>query len=69
MVLREKLKFHFPVRIIQGTADTSVDIETANQLFNNIISTDMELIFLKNEDHRFSSVKALKLIERTLKNL
>ena len=69
LVLREKLKFHFPVRIIQGTADTSVDIETANQLFNNIISTDMELIFLKNEDHRFSSVKALKLIERTLKNL
>lgn len=69
LVLREKLNLQFPVRIIQGTADTSVEIDTANQLFNNIISPDLELIFLKDEDHRFSSIKALKLIERTLKNL
>jgi esterase/lipase len=69
LVLREKLMFQFPVRIIQGTADASVDIDTANRLFNNVISPDLELIFLKDEDHRFSSIKALKLIERTLKNL
>ena len=69
LVLRQKLRFNFPVRIIQGTADTSVEIRTANQLFNNIISPDLELILLKDEDHRFSSIKGLKLIERTIKNL
>ena len=49
--------------------DTSVEVDTTLQLFNNIMSPDVELVLLKDEDHRFSSPKGLKLIERTLANL
>lgn len=69
LVLREKLDLPFPVRLLQGSADTSVEVDTTLQLFNNIMSPDVELVLLKDEDHRFSSPKGLKLIERTLTNL
>ena len=69
LVMREKLDLPFPVRLLQGTADTSVEVDTAIKLFNNILSPDLELVLLKDEDHRFSSPKGLKLIEKTLTNL
>ena len=65
LVLREPLDFQVPVRVLQGTADMSVEVKTAIRLFNHINANDIELTLLKGEDHRFSSDQALSLIKRT----
>tara|TARA_B110000444_G_scaffold43629_1_gene39616 strand:- start:134 stop:868 length:735 start_codon:yes stop_codon:yes gene_type:complete len=62
LVLREPLDFQVPVRVLQGTADISVEVKTAIRLFNHINAKDIELILLKGEDHRFSSDQGLSLI-------
>ena len=46
LVMKEELDLPFPVRLLQGTADTSVEVDTAIRLFNNILSPDLSLIHI-----------------------
>ncbi|MFL2801401.1 MAG: alpha/beta fold hydrolase [Paracoccaceae bacterium] len=69
LVLREKLILGFPVRILQGTADNDVPIDTALRLINHIDCNDAKLEIVKGADHSFSSDKCLKLIANNLKEL
>ena len=34
LVMKEKLDLPFPVRLLQGTADTSVEVDTAIKIFD-----------------------------------
>ncbi|MEL6887283.1 MAG: alpha/beta hydrolase [Pseudomonadota bacterium] len=66
LVLRTPLPLPFPVRCLQGTADTAVSTETALRLLDHADSTDMRLTLVKNADHRFSDGPCLGLIEAAI---
>ena len=63
LVLRAPLLLPFPVRCLQGTADTAVDTKTALRLLEHADCPDMRLTLVKDADHRFSDTACLKLIE------
>ncbi|WP_298838842.1 alpha/beta hydrolase [uncultured Roseobacter sp.] len=63
LVLRNPLELRFPVRCLQGTADTAVSTETAVRLLEHASSSDMQLLLVKDADHRFSDETCLRLIE------
>ncbi|RWR33728.1 alpha/beta hydrolase [Sinirhodobacter populi] len=63
LVLRSPLSLPFPVRLLQGTADTSVPVATALRLFDHAEGDDIRLTLVKGADHRFSSPDNLAQIE------
>ena len=63
LVLRDPLRLPFPVRFLQGTADTAVSTETAMRLLERAAGPDMRLLLVKDADHRFSDDRCLGLIE------
>ncbi|MEO0668735.1 MAG: alpha/beta hydrolase [Pseudomonadota bacterium] len=66
LVLRTPLPLPFPVRCLQGTADTAVSTETALRLLDHADSPDMRLTLVKDADHRFSDGPCLGLIEAAI---
>ena len=63
LVLRAPLPLPFPVRFLQGTADTAVSVATAVRLIGHVEGDDMRLTLVKGADHRFSDETCLDLIE------
>ena len=63
LVLRAPLPLPFPVRCLQGTADTAVSTQTALRLLDHADCPDMRLTLVKDADHRFSDGPCLGLIE------
>lgn len=66
LVLRTPLPLDFPVRCLQGTADTAVTTETAIRLLEHATCPDMRLTLVKDADHRFSDGPCLGLIEAAI---
>ncbi|WP_417713077.1 alpha/beta hydrolase [Pseudophaeobacter arcticus] len=69
LVLRQALDLPFPVRCLQGTADTAVSTDTALRLLHHATCVDMRLNLVKDADHRFSDDACLKLIETSISEL
>lgn len=69
LVLREPLPLPFPVRLLQGTADTDVPPAVALRLLDHATGGDIRLTLVKGADHRFSSPDCLALIEATVTDL
>ncbi|MDE4274098.1 alpha/beta hydrolase [Phaeobacter gallaeciensis] len=69
LVLRSPLALPFPVRCLQGTADTAVSTETALRLLDHAECDDMRLTLVKDADHRFSDEACLGLIEAALEEV
>lgn len=66
LVLRAPLPLPFPVRCLQGTADTAVSTQTAVRLLEHADSPDMRLTLVKDADHRFSDGPCLGLIQEAI---
>lgn len=66
LVLDRPLHLPFPVRFLQGTADTDVDQGVAVKLLNHATGDDLKLILVKGADHRFSDPECLALIEHSV---
>ena len=66
LVLRQHLALGFPVRILQGTADTAVSTQTAVALLDHAQGPDLRLLLVKDADHRFSDGPCLALIEEAV---
>ena len=62
LVLRAPLNLPFPLRILQGTADTDVPVSVALRLLEHAESPDMRLTLAKGADHRFSTPECLAMI-------
>ncbi len=69
LVLRSPLPMAFPVRLLQGAADTDVPVSVALRLFEHIDGPDVRLSIVKGADHRFSEPDQLALIEATLEEV
>ncbi len=66
LVLRAPLALPFPVRMLQGTADSAVSTDTALRLLEHADCPDMRLTLVKDADHRFSDATCLGLIEAAI---
>ena len=66
LVLETPLSLPFPVRLLQGTADTDVDIAVALRLLDHATGPDIRLTLVKGADHRFSTPPCLALIEASV---
>lgn len=69
LVLRAALDLPFKVRLLQGSADTSVSTETCLKLLNHANSPDMQALIVKDADHRFSDAACLALIENAIQDV
>jgi pimeloyl-ACP methyl ester carboxylesterase len=69
LVLRAPLALPFPVRFLQGTADTAVSVQTATRLLAHATGPDMRLTLVKDADHRFSDPDCLSLIEAAVEEV
>ena len=69
LVLRDGLSLPFPVRMLQGTADTAVSVDTATRLLGHASGPDMRLLLVKDADHRFSDDTCLGLIEAAVQEV
>jgi pimeloyl-ACP methyl ester carboxylesterase len=69
LVLRDPLELPCAVRMLQGTADTAVSVATATRLLAHASSPDMQLLLVKDADHRFSDGPCLQLIERAVEDV
>ncbi len=66
LVLRDPLPLPFPVRLLQGTADTDVDVSVALRLLEHAQGEDIRLTLVKGADHRFSTPECLALVETAI---
>lgn len=69
LVLRDPLDLPFPVRCLQGTADTAVSTDVALRLMDHANSPDMQLTLVKDADHRFSDERCLGLLITTVEEV
>ncbi|MDQ2089237.1 alpha/beta hydrolase [Marimonas arenosa] len=69
LVLRTPLELRFPVRMLQGTADTAVSLATAVRLLEHADGPDMRLTLVKDADHRFSDETCLGLMEAAVEEV
>ena len=69
LVLRDPLPLPFPVRFLQGTADTAVEMSVALRLFEHSSGPDMRLTLVDGADHRFSDDPCLQLIAQSVQEV
>ena len=69
LVLRSPLPLPFPVRLLQGTADTDVPVSVAQRLFDHAQSPDMTLTLRRDADHRFSTPDCLGMIQSAVTDI
>lgn len=69
LVLRAPLSLPFPLRILQGTADTDVPPSVALRLMDHADCPDLRLTLLKGADHRFSTPDCLAMIAASVENV
>ncbi len=69
LVLRDPLKLPFPVRLVMGTADTSVPVEWGTRLLDHMECDDAQLTLVKDADHSFSSPDCLPVILKAVEEV
>jgi pimeloyl-ACP methyl ester carboxylesterase len=69
LVLRAPLSVRVPVRMLQGTADADVSLDTALRLLGHLDGEDVRLELVKGADHRFSDPACLDTITRALEEV
>jgi pimeloyl-ACP methyl ester carboxylesterase len=65
-VLTGPIDLHCPIRLLHGQADPDVPWELALTIARQVASTDVEVILVKDGDHRLSRPADLALLTRTV---
>jgi len=66
MLLEGPISLDCPVRLLHGQADPDVPWETALRTADRLTSRDVEIVLIKDGDHRLSRPRDLALLRRTL---
>ena len=69
LVLRAPIPLHCPVRLIHGMADPDVPWQQSVKLAEAMCGGDIEVLLVKNGDHRLSEPADLKRLGRVLDDL
>lgn len=68
-LLEGEIKIDIPVRLIQGKADADVAWQTAERIKEVITGNNVEVILLKDADHRLSSPEQLVILNQAIEGL
>ncbi len=68
-LLDRPIELACPVRLLQGTADTDVPWRTAIRIMERLTSSDVEVILVKDGDHRLSDERDLARLFAVLDRL
>ena len=68
-VLTTPIALDIPVRLIHGTADADVPWAQSQKLMSALVSDDVELILIKDGDHRLSSPRDLARLTAIVERL
>jgi pimeloyl-ACP methyl ester carboxylesterase len=68
-IFDQPLNLPFPVRCLQGTADTSVPVATALRLLDHATGPDIRLTLIKGADHRLSTPDCLELLRSSVQDV
>jgi pimeloyl-ACP methyl ester carboxylesterase len=66
LVLTQPMKLDCPIRLLHGQADPDVPWELALRIAERVTTADVEVILVKDGDHRLSRPRDLALLCRTL---
>ncbi|WP_163846670.1 alpha/beta hydrolase [Pseudooceanicola aestuarii] len=66
LLLDAPIQLPFPVRFLQGTADTDVTTDKAMRLLEAARGADIRLTLVKGADHRFSTPECLDLLTQAI---
>lgn len=66
LLLNEEIALTCPVRLLQGQADTDVPWEVAMRLAAVVRSADVQVVLIKDGDHRLSREADIALLLRTV---
>lgn len=69
LVLGQPITLDAPVRLLQGQRDPDVPWETALKIAQQITSDDVQIVLIKDGDHRLSRPGDLDLLTRTVATL
>ncbi len=69
LLLRSEIPLDCPVRLIHGTSDEDVPWQTSQKIADRLRSSDVEILFVKNGDHRLSEPHDLERLWRTVERL
>lgn len=68
-LLHEDISITCPIRLLQGMRDADVPWKKAPRIAERIISNDVNIILVKEGDHRMSSPEQLKLLSDIIRGL
>ena len=66
LIFPQSLTLPWPTRILHGTEDAAIPVETAQRLFDHANGPDIRLTLVKGADHRFSTPDCLDLLTQTV---
>ena len=69
LVLRERLGINVPIRLLHGMSDSDVPYEVSLKLAEHVVSDDVEVILIKDGDHRLSTSKDLIILTAQIEKL
>ena len=69
LLLRSKINFDVPVRLIHGIEDEDVPWKTSLTIAGRLMSPDVEITYVKSGNHRLSEDTDLKRLERIISAL
>jgi len=68
-LLEEEIAIDCPVRLLQGQADPDVPWQTALRIAERLRSSDVQMLLIKDGDHRLSRDADIALLIRTVASL
>lgn len=69
LVMKNPIQISCPIRILHGMKDEAVPWQLSLKLVDNLVSSDVRLIYVKEGDHRLSTPQDLALLTQTLDTL
>ena len=66
LLLRGDININVPVRLSHGMLDEDVPWKTGLSISDKLVSSDVEITYVKTGDHRLSEQNDLKRLERTI---
>ena len=60
---------HVPIRLLHGLSDADVPYQLSVRLAEHVEAEDVEVILIKDGDHRLSKEKELKALMQQIDNL
>lgn len=69
LIMRDPLAIRVPVRLLHGMRDSSVPYQLSLKIAETVKSEDVQVLLVKDGDHRLSTERDLAILKRTVAEL